>query len=112
MYKTVTQYFYSYAAYKIIIKYQLWSSCCGAMGLVVSLECWDTISMPGPGQWVKDLALAQLWLGSDAQCKNSICHRMAKKKIYLYLSIYIYTHTRTHKHTHIDYIPVVYISSL
>ena len=55
------------------------SSCCGATGLVVSWECWDTGSIPSPAQWVKDLALLKLWLrwrlqlGSDPWFGSSIC---------------------------------------
>ena len=33
--------------------------------MAVSLEPWDAGSIPGPGQQVKDLALPQVWLGSD-----------------------------------------------
>jgi len=32
------------------------SSHCGVIGLVTSLECWDTDSIPGLAHWVKDLA--------------------------------------------------------
>ena len=43
-----------------LVKYKYmmaWSSCCGAVGLAVSLECWDTGLIPNPAQWVKDLVL-------------------------------------------------------
>ena len=61
-----------------------WSSHCGAMGLVVSWECWDLVLIPGPTQRVKDLTLLQLWLrsplglGSDPWPGTSICLRVAK----------------------------------
>ena len=32
------------------------------MGLAASWERWDKGSIPDPAQWVKDLALPQLWL--------------------------------------------------
>ena len=34
-------------------------SYCGAIGLAVTLEHWDTGSLPSPAQWVKNLALPQ-----------------------------------------------------
>ena len=51
-----------------------------------SLEHQDTGLIPGPAQWVKDLAFlqlwhrSQLWLGSDPWARNSICHMAAKKE--------------------------------
>ena len=62
------------------------SSCCDTTGLEVSWEGWDTGSIPGPAQWVKDLALLQLQyrsnlqLGSDPWSLNSKCHGVAKKQ--------------------------------
>ena len=59
---------------------------CGAKGLVMSWECWVTGSIPGPAQWVKDLALLQLRLwsqlhfGSDSWPGNSICCRASKNE--------------------------------
>ena len=55
------------------------SSCCGAMGLAASWECWDIGSIPSLAQWVKDLVLLQLrlrlqlHLASDLWPGNSIC---------------------------------------
>lgn len=34
-------------------------------GIVVSLESWNTGSVPGLAQWIKDLALPQLQHGSS-----------------------------------------------
>ena len=62
------------------------SSCCGAMGAVVSLKFWDTGSIPNPAQWAKDPALLQLQCssqlqpGSDPWPGNSICLRVAKTR--------------------------------
>ena len=53
---------------------------------MASWECWGTGSIPSLVQWVKDLALpqlwlrSQLWLGSDPWPRNSICHKVAKKR--------------------------------
>ena len=71
---------------KFLFKTQIRSSCCGAMGLVASWECWDAGLIPGLTQRVKDPALpllrlrVQLWLGSDPWPGNSICHGTAKKE--------------------------------
>ena len=52
----------------------------------VSLECWDTGSIPGLAQLVKDPTLPQLWqrshlwLRSDPWLRNSVCHGAAKKR--------------------------------
>ena len=32
--------------------------------------CWDTVSIPGPEQWVKDLALLQLWRMLQLQLRS------------------------------------------
>ena len=59
------------------------------MGYMASRERQHTGLIPGPAEWVKDLALLQLqhrsqlwplWLGSDPWPGNSICHRVAKKE--------------------------------
>ena len=58
-----------------------------AMGWMVSLQRWDTGSISGPGQWVKDPALLQLQmrlqlqLGFDPWPRNSICCRVAKERV-------------------------------
>ena len=50
----------------------LWSSRCGTTRSAVSLQCWVAGSIPSLAQWVRDLALPQLWhrwkllLGSPA----------------------------------------------
>ena len=55
-------------------------------GIGSSWEHWDTGSTLGPVQWVKDLALPQLWLRSQLQLRsdpwpgNSICHGAARKE--------------------------------
>ena len=52
----------------------------------VSWERRDTGSIPRQVEWVKDLALLQVWLRlqprlrSDLWLENSICHRAAKKE--------------------------------
>ena len=45
-----------------VFKYHIGSSCCGVTGSKVSWAHWDVGSIPGLAQWVKDLALPQLWL--------------------------------------------------
>ena len=59
---------------------ELRSSHCGATGLAVSWERWDTGSRASPAQWVKDLGLTWLRLGSDPWSGNDICCVVAKKK--------------------------------
>ena len=62
------------------------SSHCGTTELAASMEPWDTSSIPGPAQWVKDPALLQLWLrlglwlGSDPRPRNSICPGVGKNE--------------------------------
>ena len=57
------------------------------MGLAASWEHWEVGLVPGPAQWVKDLALPQLWLslrlwlGPDTRPGSSICCGAAKKEI-------------------------------
>ena len=64
-----------------------WSSCYGTMGLIVTLQCQDTGSIPGLIQWVKDLALLQLqhrsqpWLRSDPWLGNYMGCGVAKKGV-------------------------------
>ena len=56
------------------------NSRCGAMESAASLESWDTGSSSGLAEWVKNLSLLQLQLGSDPSPGNSICHWVAKKE--------------------------------
>ena len=67
---------FSFQSFKI----SSWSSHCGTTGSVASWEHWGPGSIPGLAQWVKDLALPQLRLGSDPWLGNSICCGVAKKK--------------------------------
>ena len=43
---------------------------CGAMGSAASWECSDAGSVPGPPQWLKDLALPQLQLRSRLRLRS------------------------------------------
>ena len=58
------------------------SSRCGA---TASWERWNTGWLPGPAQWVMDLALlqlrlrSQLWLRSDPRSGHFMCRGAAKK---------------------------------
>ena len=55
-------------------------------GSASSLERWSACSIPGLAQWVKDLALLQLRLGSQLQLGSdpwqgtSMCCRVAKNE--------------------------------
>ena len=62
-----------------IKNYVLRISHCGAVGSVVSLECWDTGLIPSPAQRIKDLAAVVL-LESDPWLRNSICYRATKNE--------------------------------
>ena len=43
-----------------ISKFSTWSSCCGSMRSVVSLQCLDADLIPGPTEWVKDSDVATI----------------------------------------------------
>ena len=68
---------------------EFWSSCSGAMGLVVSLQRWNADSIPGFAQWVKRSGVAaavakattvgQIW--SLAQVLPHAAGQPKKKKI-------------------------------
>ena len=68
-----------YVVGMLIKNMSFWSSPCGTRGLAASQEYRDAGSIPSTGQWVKDLALLQLWHKSQLQLrfdpwpKNSIC---------------------------------------
>ena len=73
--------------FPLFLKMCAGSSCCD----ITDQPClWrggmQVRSPPSPAQWVKDLALSQLWhslqlwLGSDPCPRNSICYRMAQKE--------------------------------
>ena len=72
---------YKWLRKAIVINTLMWkylrSSCTGEMGLAASWDHWVTDSIPGLAQWVKDLALPQLWLrlrqtlGTDPWPQNS-----------------------------------------
>ena len=53
---------------------------------MASWERWDACLIPWPAEWVKDLVLVQLWLGSrlllrsDPRPRNSTCLGVAKNE--------------------------------
>lgn len=49
------------------------------MGWIAPCKRWDTGLIPSLAQWVKDLVLSQLRLGSDPWPRSSICHEVGKK---------------------------------
>ena len=49
------------ACYKSKIKAKWRSSCCGSVVMNPTSVYEDASSIPGPAQWVKDLALLWLW---------------------------------------------------
>ena len=53
-------------------KYKCGSSCCGAMGLEVSLQRQDAGWISSLAQWVKDPALPQLWPRLQLQLRSSL----------------------------------------
>ena len=59
-----------------------WSSCCGSMGLTVSLLLMGSGLIPSLVQRVKDMVLPQLWRRLQLQLglpENSIWHGVAEK---------------------------------
>ena len=66
------------------IKNTFRSSHCGTVGSAAFWECWDTDSIPGPAQWVKDPVSPQMQLGSDPWPGSSICQATAINKKYFH----------------------------
>ena len=77
---------FKFQTIKMFKKQQTRSSCCGAIGSVVSLQCQDAGFISGPAQWLKGSVLPQLWcrlqlqLRSDPWPRNSMCHGVTKKE--------------------------------
>ena len=75
---------HNFSSWKCWQNQQTRSSHCGALGLVVSLQCQNTGLILAWHSGLKDLGLpqcrSQLWLRSDLWPRNSICHGAAKKE--------------------------------
>ena len=82
----------------------------------------DVGSIPGLTEWVEDLALHELWCGSQTQLRSHVAVTVAQAGGYcsdwtpsLRTSICcwciperLYTHTHTHTHTHIYMYTYIY----